>query len=331
MAAARMPRVPFVLLLALFLILPVRALAAEPMPELVRRVPPSSIAELQRIETTVRTLTKKLLPCTVGVQVGPSQGSGVIIDAEGHVLTAAHVIGAPGRKVTLTLSDGRELRGKTLGVNRESDAGLIQITDKGDWPHAELADLATLHAGDWVLALGHPGGYQKDRPAVLRFGRILLRADHVLQTDCTLVGGDSGGPLFDMDGQVVGIHSRIGRSTNWNFHVPVTAFQKDWKRLVASEAFGDEEEPDSGAFLGVGGEDRPEGGCVVTAVGEGLPAEQAGIQVGDVITQFDGRAVRGFDHLARMVSRHEPGEEVTLEFTRGDETFTKKIKLGTRE
>src|SRR3954466_942030 len=96
-----------------------------------------------------------------------------------------------------------------------------------------------LHKAQWCIALGHPGGFKLGRTAPLRLGRILDLRGTFITTDCTLVGGDSGGPLFDLDGKVIGIHSRIGASTLANIHVPVDTYTETWDRLAAAEAWGD--------------------------------------------------------------------------------------------
>ncbi len=129
-----------------------------------------------------------------------------------------------------------------------ADAGLMKIADKGPWPHVEMGHSAELRPGVWCLALGHPLGYEKDRPPVVRVGRILRVGPTLVQSDCPLVGGDSGGPLFDLQGRVIAIHSRIGGPTDINLHVPVDVFHENWERLTKGEAWEDQiEGRDSGA------------------------------------------------------------------------------------
>jgi serine protease Do len=126
--------------------------------------------------------------------------------------------------VVFTFPDGRKAHGKTVEVDNENDLGLMRITDAGPWPQVPLGDLAGTRAGDWVLALGHPGGFDLRRSLVVRLGRIIRFDGEVVQSDCTISGGDSGGPLFDMHGRVIAIHSAISRSVAENFHVPVSAY-----------------------------------------------------------------------------------------------------------
>src|SRR5262249_1778852 len=158
-----------------------------------------------------------------------------------------------------------------------------QITDEGEWPFVDLGKSEDLKPGQWCIACGHPGGYKKDRPPVVRLGRVLETSRSVIVTDCTLGGGDSGGPLFDLDGKVIGIHSRIGGPITANAHVPVDTYRSTWDRLVKSEVW-------RGAWLGVHG-DYDTKDCVVADVVASSPADKAGLKAEDVILRFDGQAV----------------------------------------
>lgn len=309
---------------------PETAAPARTAPVAFEKDSPESVADLIEMEAQIRKISKEVIPATVNIQVGNAQGSGVIVSKKGEVLTAAHVIGRSGREVSIILSDGRRVKGETLGLNRDLDVGLVRILDKGDWPVVEMGDMKTVQIGEWCLATGHPGGYRKDRPPVVRLGRVILKRSNLVQTDCTLVGGDSGGPVFDMEGKVIGINSRIGANTAWNFHVPVSAFQDNWERLVKSENWSESSGPLlGGPILGVSGNDVPQG-CRITALGEKLPAEEAGLQVGDIITAFDGKPINGFESLAALVQSHKPGDRVRIEFLRGDETIQKTLRLAER-
>lgn len=286
---------------------------------------PTSVADLRAIQDRLKSVVKRIQSATVGVRNGRAAGSGVIVNKEGYVLTAAHVCGSPGRTVTLILADGRRVKGKTLGLDRKVDAGLMKITDKGDWPVAEMGDSTKLSAGDWCIATGHPGGYRSDRAPVVRLGRVILNRRGVIQTDCTLVGGDSGGPLYDMNGKVIGINSRIGASTNWNFHVPVSQFSDSWDRLVAAEDWGGRETRRR-AVIGINGEDHDDG-CRITGIAEGMPAEKAGLKEDDVITKINGTKVTGIGDLAKRIASMRPGGKIKLEILRGEETLEIEVGL----
>ncbi len=292
---------------------------------------PTSLADLRAIEARVRDLGQKVMSYTVGVRVGAAQGSGVIISEDGYVLTAGHVAGAPGRKATFVLHDGREVQGVTLGVNENLDSGLMKITDKGPWPHAPTAKDGGVVPGDWVISTGHPGGYVEDRTPVLRLGRVLFTNEKAICTDCTLVGGDSGGPLFNLEGEVIGIHSRIGLQITTNFHVPIATYRDTWDRLAAGEMWGHGLEgavvTRARPLIGVAG-NRRGAPCEVSQVFPGSPAEKAGIEVGDIITKFDGIAVDNFHELAIHVNKRRPGVEVPIELRRGEHVLRVDVMLG---
>ena len=201
----------------------------------------------------------------------------IVIDAEGYVLTAGHVSGEPNRDCDIILSNGKRCRGRTLGANRGVDSGLIKITDAGEYPFVGMADADSFHVGSWCMALGHPNGYQNGRSAVVRLGRILEKTHDYLRTDCALVGGDSGGPLFDMQGRVIGVHSRIGGSLTSNLHVPVHAYRENWERMVKAEVWGElvlTTTTATNAYLGVTmAIDRK--GCTIGVVTPDSPAQRA--------------------------------------------------------
>jgi serine protease Do len=288
---------------------------------------PKSAAELRAMEKHQQELAKKLIPCTVGIVVGPAHGSGVIVSEDGYVLTAAHVAGKPNRKATFILPDGRRAQGKTLGLYRTLDAGLMKITEEGPWPFAEKAEPDGIDVGGWCVATGHPGGFKEGRKPVVRIGRILLKDKFAITTDCTLVGGDSGGPLFDMSGKVIGINSRIGRFLTANMHVPIAAYDEAWDRLVKGEAWG--HFPGTGPFIGVQGDPTSDAAKVARVLPKG-PAQKAGIKPGDVIIRYGEKQITDFASLQMCVNDSQPGDKVTLEVRRGEKTVKLELVVGKR-
>ena len=306
---------------------PATDLAAASLNRLLAGSSPMGVADLRVMQDHVRKLTDQLMKCTVGVQVGNAQGSGVIISKDGYVLTAAHVAHKPNRNVIFIMSDGRMLRGKTLGLNRTLDSGLMKIDSQSDLPFAEMGTSDGLKDGQWCLATGHPGGYQSDRQPVLRLGRVLATAGDAITTDCTLVGGDSGGPLFDLNGKVIGINSRIAGPLTANMHVPVSTFKDTWDRLTKAEAWG--HFPGNEPYIGVSGEpDVTE--AKVRGVASGSPAEKAKLQAGDVIIGIDDEEVTDFESLKRIVAEHQPRDEVKIVVKRGEETLRLPLTIGKR-
>jgi serine protease Do len=286
---------------------------------------PVTLDDLRTMEKHVKALAARVSPAVVAVEVGTGSGSGVIISADGLVLTAGHVCGAPDRDATFTFPNGKKARGKTIGANLDNDTGLMRITDPGTWPHDEVGDLRHAYIGDWVLALGHPGGFDLRRSLVVRLGRIIRMDDGALQTDCTISPGDSGGPLFDMHGRVIGIHSAISTSMADNFHVAVTAFYNGWDRLVKAPAPKSREDKLQ-AYIGATGVDDTDG-CRLTQVDADGPAAKAGLKPGDLVVKVDGREVKWYASFRRWVALAEPGDTLSIEVKRGDQVLSLEIKV----
>jgi serine protease Do len=207
--------------------------AAKPGPDNVPA--PKDVAELRAIETRVQAVVAKVLPCVVNVVVGPSQGSGVVVSKDGLVMTAGHVVGKPGQQVTFRFADGKTAKGTTLGTYPRADAGLMKITDKGEWPFVEKGKSGDLKLGTWCVTVGHPLGYQPGRPPVVRIGRVLRVDPNTVQTDSPIVSGDSGGPCFDLDAKVIGINSSIGPPSDHNLHAAADAFTEHWEQMLKGE------------------------------------------------------------------------------------------------
>ena len=323
---------------------------------------PADAETLLEIERRVREAVVKAVPATVGLRIGPNQGSGVIVSPEGLILTAAHVSGRPGQACVVILPDGRTLRGRTLGRVQDIDASMIVVDDDramadGPLPYAEVGPSGDLGPGTWTVATGHPGGYEAGRPPVVRVGRINANRPDYLQSDNTLVGGDSGGPLFDLDGRVIGIHSRIGDSTASNVHVPSDRYLEAWDAMLAGEETGgrglpswmNRVEGDDGIRLDLGpapdqgragrpgtpygldpeGERDPGGagqaaaaddgrpGATVASVLPDSPAEAAGVRPGDRILSVDDRPVGTEAEMMLLRARLKPGEPTAYRIARG--------------
>ena len=200
---------------------------------------PENRDDLLEIQNAVTRALPKAMAATVCIEIAEGSGTGVIVSPDGLILTAAHVSGSTGKKVTLIMADGSRVNAITLGLDSESDAAMMRITDPGTWPFVEIDKIESNQLGDWVFALGHSGGFDKERGPVLRPGRIVRIADQSLQSDCTLIGGDSGGPLFNLDGRLIAIHSRVGTQLVVNMHVGIKDFQQNWNALLNSEFLGD--------------------------------------------------------------------------------------------
>lgn len=314
---------------------PIRVELSEAAAAVMQKRYPENVADLRTLEEQVAKVLEAGRKATVAVQLGGAAGSGVVVSPDGLVLTAGHVVGEPGRSVELFFPSGKKARGVSLGVNEEVDSGMIRITDPGPWPYVEVAEPETIHPGDWVVAIGQPNGYFKDRAPPIRLGRVLFQDEEVINTDCTLVGGDSGGPLFNLRGQVIGIHSRIGARLTANMHVPISTYQETWDRLVAGEVWGGRmrrgDVPTvARPFLGIAGNPRADD-CRITQVYPRMPAAMAGLKPGDVVLRVNDQDIRTFPELTQRIRQQQPGDKVTLRIERdGDELEIEVVLAGLR-
>jgi serine protease Do len=209
-------------------------LPADAIPE------PGSLEQLRSLEARSRQTASSVMRCVVAIRLRSGQGSGVIVSADGYVATAGHLIDKPGEDVTFVMADGTSHQGRTLGADRAIDSGLMKLDRPGPWPFVAPGTSRDVRPGTWCVAIGHPFGFQEDRPPVVRVGRVLANQTHVMRTDCAIVAGDSGGPLFDLDGHLLGIHSRIGTSVTMNYHVPIDRYRADWELLAAGRLMNED-------------------------------------------------------------------------------------------
>ena len=293
-----------------------------------------TVASLKEREQKVQALVAKVQPSVVCItnEAAAGTGSGIIINKEGLILTAAHVTQATGKALVIIFPDGKRVKGTALGANCGSDAGLAKIDPPGDYPFVEMGDSNLLALGDWVVALGHPGGFKLDRKPPVRIGRIWQRdPEGGIFSDCTLIGGDSGGPLFDLDGKVIGIHSSINAAAEHNRHVALDSFKGDWDDMFSDKVWGelrmsgsDPQRPKLGLTLD---RDKLTGGAPVLEVTPDSKAAKAGMKEGDVITKFDGTPIPNYFAMMRELSDHKAGDVVKLEAKRGDETIPFELEL----
>lgn len=295
---------------------------------------PKSLTDLKALQTQQSKVAAKIHQVTVNLQHGSTQGSGVLINEDGYILTAAHVAGKPKQKMWVVLHDGRRVEGVSMGVNRDTDAGLVRILKTRDennqpWPHAALPAVGErVKTGQWCIAGGHPGGWVSDRPAVIRVGRILAVTDSTVVSDCSLIGGDSGGPLFDLQGKLIGIHSRIGIDVDDNMHVPMNVYMESWDRLANSEAWG--VLPGFRPIIGVTADRQSDtkSECIIGTVAPRGPAAKAGIIPGDRIVRFHNAEITNFDRLKEEVDAMVPGERVNVEVLRDGKKVNLKLIIG---
>jgi serine protease Do len=270
----------------------------------------------------VERLAEEVAAATVNIQVGMGQGSGVVVTRDGYILTAAHVIGRPGLTATVTFPDGKKVKATSLGLARRLDFGMLRINEEdGDrFPYLDMGFSAELKQGQWVMAVGHPGGIDEKRGLVFRAGRIIAnRIDKdVLQTDCTLVGGDSGGPLVDMNGKVVGIHSRIGSKLWDNLHAPIDVYSENWDRMDRGLVI------DGAPHLGF--KVRPSTNRVTSVETDG-PAKKAGLKANDRIVEINGDKIESYEDLTFAIAKLRPYQKVSFKIKRRSKVIEMEVAV----
>ena len=253
-------------------------------------------------------------------------GSGFILNADGYVLTNAHVVeGAD--EVIVTLADKREFKAKIIGADKRSDVALVRI-DASGLPTVRIGDVGKLKVGEWVIAIGSPFGLESTVTAgiVSAKSRDTGELLPLIQTDVAINPGNSGGPLINMRGEVVGINSQIySRSGGYqgiSFAIPIDEAARVFEQLraggrVIRGRIGvviDRVTREVAESIGLG---KP-AGALVRQVEAGGPAEKAGVEAGDIITKVDARSVESNVDLPRIIGGIKPGSKANLQvFRRG--------------
>ena len=269
-----------------------------------------------------------------------SMGSGFILSADGYVLTNNHVVDGADQ-VTVRLSDRRELDAKVVGADAQYDIALLKL-NATDLPVVSLGDSKKVKAGQWVVAIGSPFGFDHSVTAgiVSAIGRNFGGADQqyvpFIQTDVPINRGNSGGPLFNLDGQVIGINSQIFSNTGGfmgvSFAIPIDIAMSAVDQIKASGRV-------SRGMIGVQIQnvDREQaralglpriGGALVNKITPGSAADKAGVQVGDVILSFGGREVALSADLPPLVGSSKPGTRADLSIWRDGKTLTVPVTVG---
>lgn len=268
-------------------------------------------------------------------------GSGFIIDADGLVVTNHHVVDGAD-EIIVRLADRREFEAELVGSDAETDVAVLRIPANG-LPTLALGDSETLRPGEWVIAIGSPFQFEQSVTAgiVSAKGRSQVQQQYVpfIQSDVAINRGNSGGPLIRTDGSVVGINSWIlsshGGNIGLSFSIPIEVARHSVEQLLE---FGRV----ARGFLGVNieginrekadalGLDRP-AGALVTRIEPGSPAEQAGIEVGDVIVRFNERSIDVFSELPPLVGLVAPGAEVPVDIVRWGERLTLRATVQQRQ
>lgn len=269
-------------------------------------------------------------------RVQRGQGSGVLFDSRGLLLTNAHVVEGA-EELTVGLSDGRRVKGRVIGTDRLTDLAVVRLEGEGLWPVAVLGNSDRLNVGDWAIAVGNPYGLENTvtlgiisnlNRNVSQLGISGKRLD-LIQTDAAINPGNSGGPLLNAEGEVIGINTlvRSGPGAGLGFAIPINRAKAIASELVAT---GKARHPVIGIGLSRVPAERPGGpapsGAVIRSIQKMGPADQAGLQVDDVITAVDGQAVEGPAAVVSAIERRGVGETVTLQIRRANDQKVVRLK-----
>jgi putative serine protease PepD len=267
---------------------------------------------------------------------GTATGSGFVADAEGHIVTAAHVVDGAS-KITIRFSDGTNRVATLQGKDDATDIAVLKVDPAGLELHPlELGSSASLKVGDELAAIGSPFGYASSLSTGIVSGldRTIQAPNgftvaHAIQTDAALNPGNSGGPILDADGRVVGVADQIAtggteQSAGVGFAVPIDLVADEIDQLAAGQRVAH-------AYLGVStGDTAGTAGAAVGEVVQGGPAATAGLKAGDVVTAIDGTPIQGSADLVAAIAAKKPGDRIALTVKRGSDTVTITATLGTQ-
>ena len=258
------------------------------------------------------------------------EGSGFVVSADGWVITNHHVI-EDAQSITLKFVDGRTAKARVLGSDPSLDVALLDIEGDEVWPYVELGDSTRVEVGDWVVAMGNPLGLGTTVTVGIISGKGRALGHNVyddfLQTDAAINQGNSGGPLFDLEGRVIGINTAIIAGANTiGFAIPIDAAREIMAELGTNGRV-------ARGYIGLRPDPTDEGedaGARVGAIFDGTPADKAGIRVGDRIIAVDGQPIRTPVELVRTISRRDPGEKVDVRLVREGKELSVRVTLAER-
>jgi putative serine protease PepD len=271
----------------------------------------------------------------VEITAGQGQGSGFVYDADGHIITNEHVV-AGTSSVSVRFWNGKTFTANVVGTDASTDLAVLKV----DAPASQLfplslGDSSTLVVGDQVVAIGSPFGLEGTLTSgiVSALHREMTSPNHfaidnAIQTDAAINHGNSGGPLLNAQGKVVGVNSQIESDSGGNegvgFAIPSNTVRSIASQLISS---GKAEH----AFLGVVLSDSSsQAGATIGQVRPGTPAARAALRAGDVVTAAGGTQIHSASELRAVINAHRPGDTISVTYTRGEQSHTVKVKLAAR-
>jgi serine protease Do len=293
-------------------------------------------AERTDAERTVINVAREASPAVVSVTRGEGSGSGIIVREDGVILTNVHVVGNA-QSVRIGLADGRTLEGRVLGGDPSVDVAVVRVNAKG-LPAAPLGDSDRLEVGQVAIAIGNPLGLDRTVTSgvvsAVNRNPTGLGLDGLIQTDAAISPGNSGGPLLDSQGRVIGINTVVIRapgSEGLGFAIPIGLATDVAEQVLTTGRV-------SRAYLGISMRDIDaelaaqfglpvEEGVIVAEVGRNTPAGRAGVRPGDIIAALDGTKITQGGDLRRALRGHKPGDTVTLRLVRPSGEVETRVRL----
>lgn len=299
---------------------------------------------------SIAEVYQKARNAVVEITTNSGLGSGFLVDGDGHIVTNQHVVGNA-TDVTVKFADGSQVSGKVLGTDSGTDLAVVEAQVPDSVQPLDLADSATVQVGDVAIAIGNPFGLDGTLTAgvISATGRAIQTetgrtVTDAIQTDASINSGNSGGPLLNADGQVIGVNSQLENPTGQgNIGIGFAISSNTLKRFLPSLVAGQDVQH---AYLGISGTEVDQrladqyslsatSGLLVTSVVAGGPADSAGLRAatrsggGDVIVAIDGQQVVTFEDLNNIISSKSPGDTVDLTVQRGDQQVHVTVTLGT--
>jgi serine protease Do len=305
--------------------------------------PDAPLSETPEEELLREFLRRQLEPYVPRDFESRSLGSGFIVGEDGYIITNAHVVGGPqGQEIVVRLADRREFPARVVGADPLTDIALLKI-DAAGLPSARIGDPAAIEPGEWVAAVGSPFGFERSITAgiVSAKGRTLPDESYVpfIQTDVAVNPGNSGGPLFNLRGEVVGVNSLIytgsGGYMGLSFAVPIDVAMTVVEQLrtrgrVIRGRIGarvQEVTADLARALGL----PRAAGALLAEVQQDGPAARAGLRPGDVVLRFDGQEVETHADLVRLTAHARPGDTVAVELLRRGAPLVLQVRIGEQQ
>ena len=268
-----------------------------------------------------------------------SLGSGFIISADGYIFTNNHVV-EQADKILVKVSDGKEYEAKIIGTDANTDIALIKIKPDNSLPVADLGDSDKVKVGEWVIAIGNPFGLEATVTAgiISAKGRLIGAGpyDNFIQTDASINPGNSGGPLFSMDGKVIGINTAIvAQGQGIGFAVPINMAKNILADLKSKGKV-------TRGWLGISVQDisddmaknlnhKGKSGALVSDVFSGDPADKAGIKIGDIITELNGKTVKDTHDLLLTIASLKVGQKLNVKVNREGKELSFQVTVGERK